>query len=173
MLNFQVAQIYKDPSVGNPVSVTVVKVEILKVRGADCKISIQDVSKRVVHNYIMPFLQLILWDVNVANKVFLEANDVLTWSVFLLLNILIAHSFFCFFHSSYFLFLFSSFSVAISLLPTSWMFPLISYFSIHCSSVYCSPLSIHPLLRFIFSHFCLLLLLLLTRIREMRSAYEI
>jgi hypothetical protein len=32
MLNFQVAQIYKDPSVGNPVSVAVIKVKILKVR---------------------------------------------------------------------------------------------------------------------------------------------
>jgi hypothetical protein len=32
MLGLQVAQIYKDPSVGNPVSVAVVKVEILKVR---------------------------------------------------------------------------------------------------------------------------------------------
>jgi hypothetical protein len=45
MLNFQVAQIYKDPSVGNPVSVAVVKVEILKVRRSDCKISIQDIAK--------------------------------------------------------------------------------------------------------------------------------
>jgi hypothetical protein len=43
MLDFQVAQIYKDPSVGNPVSVAVVKVEILKVRNADCKVSSQDV----------------------------------------------------------------------------------------------------------------------------------
>jgi hypothetical protein len=59
MLNFQVAQIYKDPSVGNPVSVAVVKVEILKVRKADCKISIQDVWKRVVHNYIMSFFNLV------------------------------------------------------------------------------------------------------------------
>jgi len=32
MVSFQVAQIYKDASVGNPVSVAVVKVEILKVR---------------------------------------------------------------------------------------------------------------------------------------------
>jgi hypothetical protein len=32
MFSFQVAQIYKDASVGNPVSVAVVKVEILKVR---------------------------------------------------------------------------------------------------------------------------------------------
>jgi len=31
---FQVAQIYKDASVGNPVSVAVVKVEILQVRKA-------------------------------------------------------------------------------------------------------------------------------------------
>jgi len=32
--SFQVAQIYKDASVGNPVSVAVVKVEILQVRKA-------------------------------------------------------------------------------------------------------------------------------------------
>jgi hypothetical protein len=36
-----VAQIYKDPSVGNPVSVAVVKVEILKVRKVDCRTSIE------------------------------------------------------------------------------------------------------------------------------------
>lgn len=129
MLNLQVAQIYKDPSVGNPVSVAVVKVEILKVRKAHSKISIQDVWKRVVLNYIMSLFNLILWDVSVTNKIFLETNCVLTWSIFLLLNILVA-SFFCFLHLSYFLFLFSSCFVAISLASSpSWMFPQILFLS--------------------------------------------
>jgi hypothetical protein len=39
LCDLQVAQIYKDPSVGNPVSVAVVKVEILKVRRTSIEMS--------------------------------------------------------------------------------------------------------------------------------------
>jgi hypothetical protein len=57
MFVLQVSQIYKDPSVGNPVSVAVVKVEILKVRRLTAG-SVPSGFQRVVLNYSKSFEHL-------------------------------------------------------------------------------------------------------------------